>query len=81
VYLNLRLGYLGDGNYMTKKQEREVIRVCGENYNRWDIPPAMRNNIENEVYFDKKKKQIVGKVYQVESKTLEYFRNLIIYGK
>jgi hypothetical protein len=28
---------------MTKNEESEVIRVCGADYDEWDIPPGMRN--------------------------------------
>ena len=30
-------------NPMTKEEEKEVIRICGKNYDYWDIPPAIRN--------------------------------------
>jgi len=31
---------------MTKEEEKEIIRVCGSDYDYWDIPPAIRKRDE-----------------------------------
>jgi hypothetical protein len=31
------------GNHMTAEDEREIVRVCGAEYDFYDIPPAIRN--------------------------------------
>ena len=33
---------------MTKSEEKEIIRVCGKDYDYWDIPPAIRKRDEDE---------------------------------
>ena len=33
---------------MTANEEKEIIRVCGPDYDYWDIPPAIRKRDEDE---------------------------------
>jgi len=33
---------------MTRQEEKEVIRVCGENYNYYDIPAYIRKRDGNQ---------------------------------
>jgi len=33
-------------NFMTKAEKKEIIRVCGPNYEYTDIPPAIRKRDE-----------------------------------
>ena len=35
-------------NQMTQEEEKEIIRVCGPDYDYWDIPPAIRKRDEDE---------------------------------